>query len=93
MKTKSFIVGIVASAICALAGSAQAQDSRRSPVNLGAAGRFVILTKAGITDVPTSAVTGDVGTSPITGAADRLTCAEVTGTIYSVDNAGPQPVV
>lgn len=55
------------------------------------AGRFVILTEAGITDVPTSAVTGNVGTSPITGAADLLTCNEVTGTIYSVDAAGPQP--
>ena len=75
----------------ALVGNAYAQDPDRSPVLLGAAGRFVILTEAGITDVPTSAVTGDVGTSPITGAADLLTCTEVTGTIYSVDAAGPFP--
>jgi hypothetical protein len=60
-------------------------------VNLGAANRFVILSKSGITDVPTSDITGDVGTSPITGAADHLTCAEVTGNIYSVDDAGPAP--
>ena len=91
MKTRCLIAGIMVSALCALAGSVWAQDSRRSPVNLGAAARFVILTKAGITDVPTSAVTGDVGTSPITGAADRLSCKEVTGTIYSVDDAGPKP--
>jgi hypothetical protein len=51
----------------------------------------VILTKSGITDVPTSAVTGDVGTSPITGAADLLTCTEVTGLVLSVDAAGPEP--
>lgn len=38
-------------------------------VNLGLAGEFVILTKTGITNVPTSAITGDIGTSPITGAA------------------------
>ena len=62
-----------------------------APVALGVAGDFVILSKTGITDVPTSAVTGRIGTSPITGAADLLTCAEVTGHIYSVDAAGPKP--
>ena len=60
-------------------------------VNLGTAGNFVILSKSGITNVPTSAITGNVGTSPITGAANHLTCKEVTGTIYSVDAAGPAP--
>jgi hypothetical protein len=60
-------------------------------VNLGTAGNFVILSKSGITDVPTSTVTGNVGTSPITGAADHLTCTEVTGRVYSVNAAGPSP--
>jgi hypothetical protein len=60
-------------------------------VVLGAAGRFAILSKTGITDVPGSAVTGDVGTSPITGAALLLTCREVSGNIYVVDAAGPLP--
>ena len=60
-------------------------------VNLGLAGSFAILSKAGITDVYPSAVKGDVGTSPITGAAIHLTCAEVTGTIYTVNAAGPLP--
>lgn len=59
-------------------------------VSLGLAGRFVILTKSGITNVPTSAITGDIGTSPITGAAiTGLGCPEVTGTIYTVNAAGP----
>jgi hypothetical protein len=62
-----------------------------TPVNLGKAGTFAILSKTGITDVPTSAVKGDVGSSPITGAAILLTCTEVTGTVYSVDAAGPMP--
>ena len=62
-----------------------------SPVRLRSAGFFVILTKSGITDVPTSSVLGNVGTSPITGAADHLTCTEVTGKVYSVDAAGPSP--
>ena len=60
-------------------------------VNLGMAGNFVILSKSGITDVSASAITGDIGTSPITGAAIHVPCTEVTGTIYSVDAAGPLP--
>ncbi len=61
-------------------------------VNLGTAGNFTILTKSGITNVPTSSVKGDVGASPISaGTAILLTCSEVTGTIYSVDPAGPEP--
>lgn len=60
-------------------------------VDLGTAENFAILSKAGITDVPTSIITGDVGSSPISGSFIGLTCAEVTGTIYSTDAAGPLP--
>jgi hypothetical protein len=63
----------------------------QATVNLGLAGDFAILSKTGITDVYASAVTGDVGSSPITGAAILLRCTEVTGTIYSVNAAGPLP--
>lgn len=62
-----------------------------TPVSLGSAGNFVILSKAGITDVPASKITGNIGASPITGAAIGVTCSEVTGKIYSVDAAGPMP--
>ena len=62
-----------------------------APVNLGAAGTFAILSKTGITDVYASAITGDVGTSPITGAALLLRCGEVSGTVFTVDAAGPLP--
>lgn len=59
-------------------------------VNLGTAEPFAILSGTGITNVPTSAITGNVGVSPATGASiTGLTCAEVTGTIYTVDAAGP----
>ena len=61
------------------------------PVNLRSAKYFVILTEAGIADVAASAVTGNIGTSPITGAADHLSCSEVTGHVLSVDAAGPAP--
>jgi hypothetical protein len=60
-------------------------------VNLGLAGEYAILSKTGVTDVYKSTITGDVGSSPITGAAILVTCTEVSGTIYSVDAAGPLP--
>jgi len=60
-------------------------------VNLGTASNFAILSKTGITDVPTSIITGNVGSSPITGASIGVTCAEVTGSIYSTNATGPMP--
>ena len=71
------------------AGARLLSSSGLAGVDLGIAGNFVILSKTGITDVYKSAVTGDIGTSPITGAAMVISCPEVTGTIYSVDAAGP----
>lgn len=76
---------LAAGTMTATAGAPEA------PVDLGSAGNFTILSKTGITDVYKSTVVGDVGTSPITGAALLLSCAEVTGTIYTVDAAGPLP--
>jgi hypothetical protein len=72
-----------------LGGGAVADSLPQAPVALGVAGTFAILSKTGVTDVPSSAVTGNVGASPITGAAILLSCPEVTGTIFSVDAAGP----
>jgi hypothetical protein len=63
----------------------------QSPVALGAAANYVILAQSEITNVPTSAVTGNVGLSPATGAAIGITCAQVTGVMNAVDNAGPLP--
>ncbi len=62
-----------------------------APVDLKSASSFAVLTKSGVTDVPSSVITGDVGASPITGASINLTCAEITGKSYSVDAAGPLP--
>ncbi|MDO8579254.1 MAG: ice-binding family protein [bacterium] len=61
------------------------------PVDLSSAGNFVILSKTGITDANLSVITGNVGSSPISGTATLVTCAEVTGIIYSVNAAGPLP--
>lgn len=64
----------------------------QTPVRLGEAGIFAILTKTGVTNVFPSAITGAVGASPITGAAIHLTCAEMMkGRIFSVNAAGPAP--
>jgi hypothetical protein len=83
---------LLAFLLCAsLAPLSLIAQSVRAPVNLGTAGNYVILSETGITDVPSSAITGNIGSSPITGAAIHVTCAEVTGTISSVDASGPAP--
>lgn len=74
--------------------SAYGSPAPQPGVDLGVAGNFVILSETGITNVPTSAIVGDIGTSPITGAAiTSMSCSEVTGTIYTVDAAGPACIV
>jgi hypothetical protein len=64
-----------------------------APVTLGAADPFAILAGTpAITDVPNSVIRGNVGLSPATGAGIGVTCSEmVSGTIYTVDAAGPLP--
>ena len=47
-------------------------------IDLGTAGDFVILTKAGITNVPKSKITGNIGVYPITKAA-------MTGFVFEMD--------
>jgi len=62
-------------------------------VDLQSAKPFAIL--AGTPDITdagnASVITGNVGLSPATGAGIGLLCSQVTGTIYSVDAAGPLP--
>lgn len=72
--------------LSALAFGASTAFAATAP-DLGTAGNFVVLSKAQITDVNPSVITGDVGASPITGASILLSCSEVTGTIWQVDEA------
>ena len=51
----------------------------------------MVLSKSGITAANLSTIVGNIGTYPISGTAIHVTCAEVTGTIYSSDTAGPLP--
>lgn len=62
-------------------------------VDLGTAAPFAILSGTpNITDVANaSVIRGNVGLSPASGAGIGLLCSQVTGTIYSVDTAGPLP--
>jgi hypothetical protein len=73
------------------------------PVDLGLAGSFAILAKAGIATVPTSAITGNLGISPaaatsITGFSLIMdpsntfsTSTQVTGNVYAADYLPPTP--
>ncbi len=63
------------------------------PVYLGAAGNFAILAGAAVTTTGGGIINGDVGASPISGSAIHLTQAQVNGTIYTVDAAGPAGAV
>lgn len=75
----------------------------QTPVNLGTAGNFAILTKSGVSTVPTSVITGDVGVSPIdstavtgfslnlTAASPFATSVQVTGKVYAPGYAPPTP--
>ena len=84
--------GITSSGTASTRSSSSLQrQTQLGGIDLGMAGNFVILSKSGITNVYKSTITGDIGSSPITGAAILVTCAEVTGTIFSVDAAGPLP--
>ena len=74
-----------------------------APVVLGTAGTYVILAKSGVSNVPTSAITGNIGVSPITstaltgfsltldGSGTFATSPQVTGNLYAADYTSPTP--
>lgn len=76
--------------ISALTFGSSGQALAATTVDLGAADDFVVLAGTAVTNVPTSAITGDVGLSPDSGSNYvGVTAAQVNGTIYAVDSAGP----
>jgi hypothetical protein len=66
-----------------------AVSSGIAPVTLGSTAGFAILAGSKVTSVPASAITGNVGLSPAAGSNYVLTQPEVTGTIFTVNAAGP----
>ena len=87
------IITAISAVSVALTGLTSSVSALQPKVDLGAAAPFAILAgTANITDVANSSVImGNVGLSPATGASIGLLCSQVTGTIYSVDAAGPLP--
>jgi len=75
----------------------------QSPVNLGTAGNFVILTKSGISTTGITSIIGNIGVSPIAATAITgfglildssntfSTSSLVTGKIYAADYTSPTP--
>ncbi|MDZ7606470.1 MAG: ice-binding family protein [Cyclobacteriaceae bacterium] len=71
------------------------------PIDLGAAGNYVILAKTAINNSPTSVITGDAGISPaaetyMTGFAlvddtGFATSSQVSGRVYAADMEAPTP--
>jgi hypothetical protein len=79
---------VVSMALVSLAWAAPAGAA--VTVQLGTAAPFAVLAGTGVTDVPTSSITGNVGLSPAAGSNYAgLTSTEVTGTIYAADATGP----
>jgi hypothetical protein len=103
MLTLAFRVYSAVAADDALHKPASGAPCGPAPVNLGTAGNFVILAKAGITNVPTSTITGDIGVSPIAAAsmtgfsltADSsnqfATSAQINGKVLAANYASPTP--
>jgi hypothetical protein len=86
--TKQILMGLVL-AVAFMAPLRTLLAAGPAPVDLGSCAHFTILAGAAITTTGGGIVNGDVGASPITGAAIHLTQAQVNGTIYAVDAAGP----
>jgi hypothetical protein len=86
--TKQILTGLVL-AVAFMAPHQTLMAAGPAPVNLGSTAHFTILAGAAITTTGGGVINGDVGASPITGAAIHLTQAQVNGTIYTVDAAGP----
>jgi hypothetical protein len=86
-------------------GTSAAPAAGPAPVDLGTAGNYVLLSKAGISTTGTTKITGDIGVSPI--AATAITgfglvldksgtfsrSAEVVGKVFAADYAVPTPSV
>jgi hypothetical protein len=85
--TKQILMGLVLAA--AFMAPHRTLAAGPAPVDLGSCAHFAILAGAAITTTGGGIINGDVGASPITGAAIGVTCAQVNGTIYAVDAAGP----
>ncbi|CAE8585100.1 unnamed protein product [Polarella glacialis] len=89
--------------IAALGAIASVSAAGPAAVELGKAGNYAILSKSGISTVPTSDITGNIGVSPIASTAitgfslkmdstnASATSTQVKGSVYAADYAPPTP--
>ncbi|HUP32105.1 MAG TPA: ice-binding family protein [Gaiellaceae bacterium] len=90
-KNRTAVVLLVLGSLIPLTFAGSVVAASPPTIGLGTADSFAILAGSAVTNVPVSAITGDVGLSPAAGSFIGVTCAEVTGTIYSRDASGPLP--
>lgn len=90
-KRRTALVLLVLGSLIPLTFAGSVVAASPPTVGLGTADSFALLAGSAVTNVPVSSITGDVGLSPAAGSFVGVTCAEVTGTIYSVDASGPLP--
>jgi hypothetical protein len=90
---KSKATALSAAVVLGFASLGVTAYAAQATVDLQTASPFVILAGTpNITDVANaSVITGNVGLSPASGAGIGLLCTQVSGTIFSVDAAGPLP--
>ncbi len=104
MQKLSRVLAVVGTfVLLSLTGTSAVFAAGPAPVDLGTAGNFVILSKAGISTTGTTKITGNIGVSPIaataitgfglvrdsSGAFSRSSL--VTGRIYAANYAVPTP--
>ncbi|HET7680739.1 MAG TPA: ice-binding family protein [Xanthobacteraceae bacterium] len=93
----------MAAAVILFATAMPAISRAAQPVDLGSAGNFVILSKAGISSTGSTAIVGNIGVSPIASTAITgfgltrsangrfATSSKVTGKVYAADFKAPTP--
>lgn len=87
---KLMIFALILTLSIATIGGPGANASHLANVQLGDALGFAVLADSAISNTGPTTINGDVGLSPETGAAiTGLNASQVTGTIYTVDAAGP----
>ena len=103
-KFKGAVAALVTVVLLGLTGTSAAFAASPAPVDLGTAGHYVILSKAGISTTGATHITGSIGVSPIASTAitgfglvrsslgTYSTSALVTGRIYAANYAPPTPL-
>ncbi len=101
MKMKKINSFFLALLLIVAVDASQVSAATPGLVNLGTANNYVILSKSGVSTVPTSAIIGDIGVSPIDATAITgfglvadatnvfATSPQVTGKIYAANYSNP----